>query len=202
MIPFAVDPDPTDPDARAPSHGAGRGTAGRRREALIRAHWAEVRRFLRVLGADAPTADDLAQDAFVIALRKGVAERDDRDGVRAFLRATARNVFLASLRRRRPHSLADVEAVWTEEEATVDARRDALRDCMDRLTERVQRGLHLAYGERRSRAEVAAALGIRPGGVKSLMRRARHTLKECVERALRDGRTAARTAEDCDERTR
>lgn len=170
----------------AASGGAPRNAAAPE-EAMIRTHWAAVRRFLRLLGADGPTADDLAQDVFVVALRKGVATREP-EAASGFLRATARNLFRASRRRRRSVPLEDLEQVWSEEERDVDRRRDALRRCQGRLTDRVQQALRLAYGERRSRAEVAQALGILPGGVKSMIRRAHRKLRECVERTLANER--------------
>jgi len=168
---------PTDPPAAAA-------------EAMVRTHWFAVRRFLRVLGAEPATADDLAQDAFVIALRKGVAAREP-DAALGFLRATARHLFRAQRRRRRPVSVEHLEQVWEEQERDVDERRVLLQSCMGRLTDKVRRALSLAYGERRSRAEIAAALGIGPGGVKSLIRRAHQTLRECVERAMANERRQA-----------
>eukprot|EP00904_Undaria_pinnatifida_P001930 jgi/Undpi1/11738/HiC_scaffold_37.g14033.m1 len=150
-------------------------------ELIVRRHWAAVRRYLRVLGADPATADDLAQDVFVVALRKGLEERGAQTA--SFLRKAAKNLFLGHLRRRKTTAV-DVEQVFFEEEEGADSRREALHHCMDRLTDRVQHALRLAYGERASRERIAATLDLQPGGVKSMLRRARATLKECVERAL------------------
>lgn len=55
----------------------------------IRHHWASVRRYLRILGADSAAAEDLAQDVFVIALRKGMENRGAPTA--AWLRRSARN---------------------------------------------------------------------------------------------------------------
>lgn len=154
-----------------------------RAEAMIRRHWPAIRRFARVLGADAATADDLAQDVFVVALRKGVEDLGD-DAALAFLRTTTRNLLRNQRRRHRPVLMERMERVWETRERTADLREAALRSCMEQLAPRSQQAIRLAYGERRSRDSIAATLGIRQGGVKSLMRRARAVLKECVERSL------------------
>ncbi|MCB9880098.1 MAG: RNA polymerase subunit sigma-70, partial [Planctomycetes bacterium] len=66
---------------------------------MIRRHWAAIRRYLRVLGADAALADDLAQDVFVLAMKKGIEDRGAPTAV--WLRRAARTVFLADVGRRR-----------------------------------------------------------------------------------------------------
>jgi len=48
----------------------------------------------------------------------------------------------------------------------------------------VRRALDLQYRDRASRAEIAAELDLAVEGVKTLMRRARSALRDCVERKL------------------
>ena len=50
------------------------------------------------------------------------------------------------------------------------------------LTERGQTALGLAYGERKSWAEIGAALGMKASGVKTLLRRCRDTLRACIDK--------------------
>lgn len=149
---------------------------------LIRRHWPMVRRYLRVLGADPGLADDLAQDVFVLALRKGIEDRGVPTAV--WLRRAARNLFLDDVGRRRMVSVEVVEQVWQDVDRVGD-RQLALHDCLRLLTERSQRALRLAYGERRSWAQIAATLGMQASGVKTLLRRCRDTLRDCIERATR-----------------
>ncbi|MEZ6037027.1 MAG: sigma-70 family RNA polymerase sigma factor [Planctomycetota bacterium] len=150
---------------------------------MIRRHWASVRRYLRVLGADAALADDLAQDVFVLALRKGIEDRGAPTAV--WLRRTARNLLLDDVGRRRTVAVDVAELVWEQVGESGEQRRRALRDCLPLLTERSQRALRMAYGERRSWAQIAVELGMQAGGVKTLLRRCRDTLRDCIERATR-----------------
>ena len=149
-------------------------------EGLIVRHWASVRRYLRILGAEPALADDLAQDVFVVALRKGI---DDRGGqTAAWLRRTARNLFLDQSRKRKPISLEAAEEVWAERGDHDGERRSALRDCLQLLTERSQAAVRLAYGDRQSWAQIGSTLGMQASGVKTLLRRCRATLKDCIEK--------------------
>ena len=147
---------------------------------LIRRHWPAVRRYLRVLGADPGAADDLAQDVFVVALRKEIEDRGGSTAV--WLRRTARHLFLDHTRKRRPINLEVAELVWEQHGDDVE-RQQALRGCLLLLTERSQAAVRLAYGERKSWAEIGSALGMQASGVKTLLRRCRATLKQCIERA-------------------
>ncbi len=85
-------------------------------DALIERHLLGVWRYLRMHGASAHEADDLAQEAFVIALQKNAA-RLEPAATSTFLRRTARFLFL---RLRRDHhaaiELADVvDALWARD---------------------------------------------------------------------------------------
>ncbi len=46
-------------------------------EAIVRAHQAEIYRYLRYLGADNASAEDLVQDTFLTALKKGIPNADN-----------------------------------------------------------------------------------------------------------------------------
>ena len=165
--------EPSGAQGVAPADGTAAGE-------LIRRHWQSVRRYLRVLGAEAATAEDLAQEAFVVALQKGIEDRGAATA--AWLRRTARNLFCNQLRRRSPVAMEVAEAVW-EEHGDDDERQQALRDCLPLLTERSRMALDLAYGKRQSWAQIGAVLAMQPGGVKTLLRRCRETLRACIERA-------------------
>lgn len=89
----------------------------------MRTHWAAVRRYLRVLGAEAATADDLAQETFVVALQKGMEDRGGQ--IEGWLRRTARNLFCNQLRKRRTVALDAAE--------TVRSRRRSPRRCPARM---------------------------------------------------------------------
>lgn len=163
-----------------------------RLEELVSAHQREIWRYLRFLGASPSEADDVTQETFLEVWRRPFADRGER-AARAYLRRVARNHLLMRLRRARRRPLVlDLEAAegaW-ERLAGDDAggeRLACLRACVDELDGRARRALELRYAERRSRAESAELLGLRPEGLKTLLRRTRARLRACVEARLERG---------------
>jgi RNA polymerase sigma-70 factor (ECF subfamily) len=158
-------------------------------EAIVQRHLLGVWRYLRMQGADPHEADDLAQEAFVIALQKGAAALDP-PATAAFLRRTARFLFLR-LRRdaREAIELADAaDELWAQscEHDGGDDLVAALRRCVDELTGRAREAVALCYGVAAATpvAHAAAAqhLGLQPNGLKTLLQRTRHLLRACIER--------------------
>ena len=157
---------------------------------LVRAHQAGVWRYLRFLGCDPTEADDLVQETFLAVLGKEFEHRSPGQ-TSAYLRAVARNRFLMARRKQRNTppavDLEAAEAVWARIAGT-DGLSDslvALSDCLQvAVDSRVRRALELQYRDRASRAEIADALEIGVEGVKTLLRRARSALRDCVERKI------------------
>lgn len=153
---------------------------------LVQRHQAEVWRYLRFLGASPELADDLTQEAFLALLRAPFEERSPA-ATAAWLRTVARNLYVKAFRRP-PFELADLDAIesaWTElvGDDAGQTSLDRLRTCLERLDGRAREVVRLCYEERRSRREIGARLGLGEDGVKSLLRRTRSALRECVERA-------------------
>ena len=167
-------------------------TADRQTEmaALIRTHQAGVWRYLRFLGCDPNEADDLVQETFLTVLRKGFEVRSPAQTA-AYLRTVARNRLLMDRRNRHsqppPVDLEAAETVWTQV-AGEDGLSDylaALGECLKKaVSPRVRRALELQYRDRASRAEIGAELDMAVEGVKTLLRRARSALRDCVQRRL------------------
>lgn len=169
---------------------------------LVRAHQAEVWRYVRYLGASAELADDLVQEAFLQLLRAPFVERTPA-ATSAWLRTVVRNLYVKSFRRP-PFASAEldaIEATWTGfvgggtegDGASGDGAANAsgealarLRQCLEQLDGRARSVVAWHYEERRSRADIAGRLGIGEDGVKSLLRRTRALLKACVERRARE----------------
>jgi RNA polymerase sigma-70 factor (ECF subfamily) len=157
---------------------------------LIAVHQAGVWRYLRVLGCESSLADDLTQETFLAVLQ--VPFQDvNRTATAAYLRITARNLFVSYQRRERRMVLTDqIEALdreWTRwaGEDNGEALLDALRDCWQILGARAKLAFEMRFKKRESRARIAEALGMTEHGAKNLMQRAKHKLRECIKSKLK-----------------
>jgi len=158
--------------------------------ALVRAHQVGVWRYLRFLGCQPSEADDLVQETFLAVLRDGFEERSPGQTA-AYLRKVARNRLLMARREQRSRPAAvdieSAEAVWARV-AGEDGLGDylaALGECLEKaVSPRTRRALDLKYRDRAGREEIAAQLGLAVEGVKTLLRRARAALRDCVERKI------------------
>lgn len=159
-------------------------TARATHDRLVVRHAPFVRRYLRVLGAGSDL-EDLQQDVFVALLSRPFDDRGDAT-TRAFLRTTARNLFL----RRHRGRMAQVEAadeVWDRRcadggDGDGAGYVDALRWCLRGIGDRARRLLDATYRDGLGRDEAARAFGMTPDGVKSALRRVRRVLQDCIER--------------------
>lgn len=156
---------------------------------LVHEHQPTVWRLLRFLGADPAEADDLTQETFLAVARSNFEENSVRQ-TSAYLRTVARNQLLMLRRsQRRQISTVELEAaesVWADqvEHAGWDAMTDTLRDCVEKLDGRAAQAIKLCYTQGESRDAIAETLGMKADGVKTLLRRTRDVLRECVERNL------------------
>lgn len=165
-------------------------------ETLVRIHQAEIYRYLRYLGAESQeVAEDLVQDAFLAAFNSPhlSTPRGERQQS-AWLRGIARNLFLMRCRRARSSpvradtlAMEQAEAMWSSEflrEGDGFDYIEALRTCLGTLGEKQRKLLELQYGQDKSRSEIAEAAGMSEDGIKSLMRRLRAALGQCIRRRL------------------
>jgi RNA polymerase sigma-70 factor (ECF subfamily) len=150
---------------------------------FIQVHQAEIWRYLRFLGCDATQAEDFTQETFLIALTGAESPRTS-----AYLRTVARNLFYKSRR----HPLASLEDVEEDERAWADFSRDdggasqleALRGCVESLEGRAKQAILLRFESRLSHAKMADSLDLGEEGVKTLLRRVKERLRDCVQRKL------------------
>lgn len=151
---------------------------------LMTEHQADVWRYLRLLGCDAALADDLAQETFLYIYRNPI-QQISRAATATYLRKAARNLLLNRRRKQQRETSLDFEAAelaWTElTPASGDERLEALTRCLEQLAERARSAIDLKYAQNRSEAEVATAMAASVDAVKSLLKRARQQLRECVE---------------------
>jgi len=115
--------------------------------ALVMEHQAGVRAFIRMLGVEAGSVDDLAQETFIVALRR-LEDFDQSLPAGPWLRGIARNLVLNHRRSLARHALvihpalAEVLdlAIGTGEDPAGKLHLDELvlhlRDCIERLPAR------------------------------------------------------------------
>lgn len=158
-------------------------------ERLVQDHQAGLLRYLRFLGCEENLAQDLAQETFLATIEADFEIRDRR-ATSSYLRTTARNFYFMWLRKtRREVKLPDedvLEVSWSEYEGGDEGEfyRRALRNCLAKLSQRAQLALRLRYGENASREAVGFATGLEPEGAKTLMRRAKDKLRDCIRKQV------------------
>ncbi len=161
---------------------------------LVDNHQAELWRYLRYLGAKPAEADDLTQDVFLEVARKPFVQHSPQQSA-AYLRTVARNRLLMFRRKQqREGQQVDIElaeSAWAEtvwNEKIADGKWDgytaALADCTEQLEGKSRKVIDLHYREKTSREKIAESFDMKPDGVKTLLRRIRQKLRECIERKL------------------
>ncbi|MBX7247504.1 MAG: RNA polymerase sigma factor [Caulobacteraceae bacterium] len=152
---------------------AARAAAGGRREfgELVRRHGSAVRGLLRRMGSDLSTADDIAQDAFLVAFER-MAEFRGEGTFAAWVRRIAARLYL---KRRQRDARLLLEAEPREPEQAVSyadaAGRIDLDAAMACLSEAERLSVSLCYGAGLSHTEVSETLNIPLGTVKSHVKR-------------------------------
>lgn len=69
---------------------------------------------------------------------------------------------------------------WAGKDLTGDESVDALRSCMELLTDRARNALRMRFVENLPRVQIGEALGISDHGARNLMQRAKSQLRDCV----------------------
>ena len=159
-------------------------------EQLIEDHQAGIWRYLRALGCNVAEADDLTQETFLAVLQRPFNDYSPA-ATAAYLRRVAYNRFISARRRSGRmvlvEQIEELDQAWTRlaSDDQGEAMLDALRGCLDRLTDRARMALEMRFRDRSSRQQIAAALGITEHGAKNLMQRAKKQLRVCIEDKLR-----------------
>ena len=158
---------------------------------LINRHQRGVWRYLRMLGCDESTADDLTQETFLRVLRRESFVQHNDSATSGYLRRTAYNLLVSRHRKlgrvktvAEPAVLDEIWNRWAGKDLSGDAAVEALKSCMGKLTERAQMALKMRFGDEASRIEIGEALGITDHGARNLMQRAKQQLRLCVEEQL------------------
>lgn len=168
-------------------------SADRAVEMLYAAHWRQLVRLSVLLVRDVGTAEEIVQDAFV-AMHGRWSRLRDPDKALAYLRQAVVNRSRSALRHRkvvdrhlvRESALPPTTVPDASGGALDQARRDAVLDAMRQLPQRQREVLALRYYLDLSEADIAAALGISTGAVKSHASRGAAALRALLSTHLED----------------
>ena len=150
--------------------------------ALFHAHYRKLLALAVLVTDDRATAEDLVQEAFA---RLHGRNLEDPDRAVAYLRSTVLNLSRSRLRRlrtARKHQRPDDEVVPSPEgEVLLRADQRVILDAMKTLAPRQRQALVLRYWEDMNVTQVADAMGVSTGAVKSHTARGLAALRRRLE---------------------
>lgn len=145
-----------------------------------------------MLGCDASTADDLTQETFLRVLRRDTFVQHSDEATSEYLRRTAYNLLISNHRKLGRMQVSDSVTLldeswqrWAGKDLTGDEAVEALRSCLNTLSDRARDALRMRFVENRKRVQIGEALGITDHGARNLMQRAKVQLRECVSEKLK-----------------
>ena len=164
-------------------------------EILVRLHHRRLIAYALSLTRREDVAEDLVQDAFLVAYRD-LAKFDPTRDFAAWVRGIVRMKYLEWTRSSRTQAIdgAVIDSIEerhrTWDRAVEDGREDALaalRACVGALSGHLGDAISLFYSERRPCAEIAERLGVAEDVVRKRLQRARESLAACLKGKL-DGK--------------
>jgi len=168
---------------------AWRGGDGEAGQALVERHYGSVLRFFRTKAGE--DTDDLVQQTFLRAVEHADRFRGE-SSFRSFLFGIARNVLFEHIRRKVRDGRASpdfgVSSILDLDPRASTllfqrAEERALVQALQHMPVEVQIVVELYYWEELSVGEVAAAVDVPPGTVKSRLHRGRDLLRKAMEKA-------------------
>ena len=173
-------------EAFAPSATADMGwSADRAVLELYAEHYRSLVRLAAVLVRDTPTAEEIVQDAFV-AMHGGWQRLRDADKALVYLRQAVVNRSRSVLRNRMvvgpSLQKGPPDRPGAAHDALVALKRDSVRATLRELPDRQREAIVLRYYADLSEEEIAAAMGISRGAVRSHTARGMSALRAALER--------------------
>ncbi len=156
---------------------------------LFQAYAPRVKSFMMRQGADAGTAEELAQETLLAVWRKARLYSGEKGSASTWIYTIARNLRIDRLRRETPwqelppgfqETAAACDPLPDEAVSTVEERK-RIESALARLPPEQHEVVALAFLEGLSHSEIAERLAIPMGTVKSRMRLAYQKLREAVE---------------------
>jgi RNA polymerase sigma-70 factor (ECF subfamily) len=155
---------------------------------LYRTYGPRVKAYMMRQGADAATAEDLAQETLFTVWRKASLYKADKGSVATWIFAIARNMRIDRLRREVPwQALPEGEDEQVSDDTPADevlSEREhqvRVRAALAQLPLEQHEVVSLSYLDGLSHGEIAARLGLPLGTVKSRMRIAYQRIRAALE---------------------
>ena len=153
-------------------------------ELAHREHYRPLVRLAAILVDDVGACEEIVQDAFVAVFSRPTRPHDERQ-LAAYLRTAVLNGARSALRRRgtarRLRVAPPADTASAESSAMAAARHDHVLRALRSLPERQRDVLALRYWGDLAEADIADALGIAPGTVKTHVKRGLAALAERLE---------------------
>ena len=155
---------------------------------LYQSYGPRVKAYMMRQGADAGTAEDLAQETLLTVWRKAALYAGDRGSMTTWVFAIARNLRIDRLRREVPWQqlpegrLTEASSEPLPDEAMAEKeRQERVQAALAELHPEQKDVVILAYLEGLSHSEIAERLGLPLGTVKSRMRIAYQKIRQTLE---------------------
>jgi len=155
---------------------------------LYGAYGPRVKAYMMRRGADAGTAEDLAQETLLTVWRKAALYADDKGSMTTWVFAIARNLRIDRLRREVPfQELPEWRLAEPSEDAQPDEalaekeRQERVRAALAGLPADQREVVQLSFLDGLSHGEIAGRLGLPLGTVKSRMRIAYQKVRAALE---------------------
>ncbi|MBO9501584.1 sigma-70 family RNA polymerase sigma factor [Brevundimonas sp. A19_0] len=145
---------------------------------LVRRHSSSVRALLRRMGAQPALADDIAQDAFIVAFERS-AEFRGEGTFSAWVRRIAARLYLK--RRDREARYVSEDAAGDEAVSVDPLGRFDLDAALQTLSEVERLCVSLGHGAGMTHPEIATALNLPLGTVKSHVKRGLDKLRQILD---------------------
>jgi len=157
---------------------------------LVKRYQGNVRAALAVRLTDKHEAEDLAQEAFIIAYRK-LGEFDTHQAFGPWIRTIAFNLLRNYWRKHKPTVIggaAELDILMGEQiaqshsSANENDRLIALKRCITKLDGPMRHLLNLRYYEETPIAEITRAMKVNHSTITMRLHRLRSALLECIQR--------------------
>ena len=164
--------------------------------ALMLAHGSRVRGFVMTLMLPVSDIDDVFQNACMAAFRKletfsYEGETPDEEFVR-WICTVAKFEVLQYYKKRRTARVAfssdlvsQVADMQIEESETIQSRQEALKECIEKLSDKEQNLIAMRYGDAIPVADIAKRVGQSANGVYKALERIRARLMGCIRTKLK-----------------